>query len=340
MLLLFFIALGCTKNEKTEHINSPVKKVQELLLKKKYNGSFLYTKKGEKIMDLYIGYRDIAKKDTLRAEHVFYLASVSKQITAMACLILVHKGELSLENKLSAYFPELSYADKVSIRQMLNHSSGIPDYYGLGVYKAGMKNINVVNALLDDTELEFEPDSKFAYSNSAYVLLAMVVEKVSGKSFATFVKEEIFTPLEMESSVVFDEHASPIPIRAIGHSKQGEKKDYAAFTTGGGGIFSQATDLCRWERALYTEKLIPQGLLAEAYAPLQLKDGTTSYYGMGWFVEENDPQIVWHTGSLEGFRNLMYRNTKDQSLYLFLTNNSFENLPDLQKEIAEIIEQP
>lgn len=338
-LLLVLISLSCTQKKSLKDKHSPTDRLIPFLVEKKFNGSFLYAEKGEKIIDLYLGYRDIAQKDTLKAEHTFYLASVSKQITAMSCLILVQRGELDLANKLSEYFPAISYSDQLNLRQMLNHTSGIPDYYALGVYKAGMKNEDVVNALLDGTELDFEPGTKFSYSNSAYVLLAMVVEKVSGQSFASFVQKEIFDPLGMESSVVFDEHASPISVRAIGHTADGQKKDYAAFTTGGGGIFSHSTDLFKWERALYTEKLISKKLLEEAYTPAILTDGTSSYYGMGWFIDENDSHIVWHTGSLEGFRNLMYRNRKEERLYLFLTNNSFENLLDLQKEIAKIIER-
>ncbi|MEM8890122.1 MAG: serine hydrolase domain-containing protein [Bacteroidota bacterium] len=315
---------------------SKEERVLDLLKEEGFNGNFLFAEKGEKKIEINLGYRDYEDQDSLLMKHQFYLASVSKQFTGMACLLLAHEGKLDLDDKLSSFYPEISYANSVSIRQMLNHSSGIPDYYGLGVYKPGMTNQDVLDALLDDTELDFEPGSEFSYSNSAYVLLSMVAEKASGQSFSDLLEEKVFNPLGMNSTLVFDQEKD-MPPRAIGHTSDGDKKDYYAFTTGGGGLFSNIEDLYTWERALYTDKLLPQDVLKEAYKPGELPDADMTAYGFGWFLDRENPQRVWHSGSLEGFRNLMKRDMKEEILLLYLTNNSFGELAELSEEIEEIL---
>ena len=337
-LLLIFL-FSCKQAEESKPPGKEAK-ILNLLQEEGFNGNFLFAEKGEKKIEINLGYRDYESKDSLQMKHQFYLASVSKQFTGMACLLLAHEGKLDLDGKLSSFYPEISYADSVSIRQMLHHSSGIPDYYGLGVYKPGMTNQDVYDALLDDTHLDFEPGSKYSYSNSAYVLLSMVAEKASGQSFSDLLEDKVFKPLGMKSTLVFDQEKE-MPVRAIGHTSDGGKKDYYAFTTGGGGLFSTIEDLYTWERALYTEKLLPQEVLKEAYQAGELPDPDMTAYGFGWFLDRENPHRVWHSGSLEGFRNLMRRDMKDEILLLYLTNNSFEGLAELSDKVEAILfEEP
>lgn len=342
-LLIFSLGILSCKEGKTrlqsEQAISAPDKILSLLKEENLNGSFLIKEKGEIVLHGALGYRDYESKDPLGKDHQFYLASISKQITAIACLILVERGKLSLEDKLSDYYPELPYKSDISIKQMLTHTSGIPDYYGLGIYKTGMKNQDVFEALLDGTSLDFEPGSQYAYSNSAYVLLSMIAAKAANQSFKDFVHEHIFDVLGMKHSVVFDETAKDIAIRAKGHTENGEEKDYQAYTTGGGGIFSNTGDLGIWEKALYTDKLIPQSLLKTAYQVTKLSSGENSYYGFGWVLKEGEPNKVSHTGSLEGFRNIMVRDLDKKRLIIFLTNNSNGDLKRLCEEVEHILDK-
>lgn len=338
-VLLTLLISGCkTPASSPPEKSSPKEALQQLLQSHNFNGSFLMQEGGKTILTGAMGLRSFESKDKLNEDHQFYLASISKQITAMACLMLVDQGKLSLDQQLSDFFPELPYKRPISIRNMLNHTSGIPDYYELGIYKKGMKNSDVYQALLNDTSLDFEPGSQYSYSNSAYVLLSMIAAKASNISFKEFVQDQIFGPLGMKNSVVFDETTSTIPLRAIGHTEDGKVKDYHAYTTGGGGIFSNVGDLAIWESALYTEKLIPQSLLQEAYKPAELSNGEISYYGFGWVLDKENPNKVSHTGSLEGFRNLMARNMEKKRLIIFLTNNSNGDLKDLLQKVEEILD--
>ena len=340
IFLIICIPFISCKESQEEKPLSKEDQILNLLQEEGFNGNFLFAEKGEKKIEINLGYRDFEEMDSLQIKHQFYLASVSKQFTGMACLLLAHEGKLDLDDKLSSFYPEISYADSVSIRQMLHHSSGIPDYYGLGVYKPGMTNQDVYDALLNDTHLDFAPGSEFSYSNSAYVLLSMVAEKASGQTFSDLLEERVFKPLGMNSTLVFDQ-AKEMPARAIGHTADGEKKDYYAFTTGGGGLFSNIEDLYTWERALYTDKLLPQEVLKEAYKPGELPDPEMTAYGFGWFLDRENPHRVWHSGSLEGFRNLMKRDMKEEVLLLYLTNNSFGELAELSEKIEAILfEEP
>ncbi|MEL6255291.1 MAG: serine hydrolase domain-containing protein [Bacteroidota bacterium] len=205
ILSIFLVSLiSCKETKESNPLNKETQ-IRNLLQEEGFNGNFLFAEKGEKKIEINLGYRDFESKDSLLVDHQFYLASVSKQFTGMACLLLVQEDKLDLDDKLSSFYPEISYSDSVSIRQMLHHSSGIPDYYGLGVYKQGMTNQDVLDALLNDTHLDFEPGSEFSYSNSAYVLLSMVVEKAAKKSFSDILEEKVFKPLGMKSTLVFDQ---------------------------------------------------------------------------------------------------------------------------------------
>lgn len=341
-LLLFMILLfqGCGAPKTTTAIlESPAEEIRQLLISENFNGSFLIKEQGKTLLEEVMGFRDFAKQEILRKEDQFYLASLSKQITAMACLILIDQGKLSLDDKLSSYFPELPYKQSISIKHLLTHTSGIPDYYELGIYKKGMKNSDVYEALRKDTQLDFEPGSQYKYSNSAYVLLSMVAAKATNSSFKDLVHTHIFDPLGMKKSVVFDETTAKIEVRALGHTEEGELKDYHAYTTGGGGIFSNAQDLALWEAALYTDKLVPKDLLQEAYKPMPLSNGEISYYGFGWALDKGNPSKVSHTGSLEGFRNLLARDLEKKRLIIFLTNNSNGDLKELKEEVEKILDK-
>ena len=163
------------------------------------------------------GYANFKTQEKLTAEYAFYLASVSKQFTTMAIMILKEKGSLDYDNSLSDYFPEFpQYAEKVKIKNLMSHTSGIGDHFELGAYKPDLTNADVLELLISQDSLNFEPGSKYQYSNGAFVLLALIVENVSGMPYHTFMKENIFTPLGMNNTLVYDESKPLIRFKTKG----------------------------------------------------------------------------------------------------------------------------
>lgn len=286
-----------------------------------FNGTVLVSQNNEIIYRNSFGYADFDKNILLTPETAFYLASVSKQFTTMAVMLLKERGKLSYEDKLSDYFPDFpAYADTVTIRHMMTHTSGIPDHYGLNAYKAGLNNDDVYELLIQQEKLDFEPGSKYSYSNGGYVLLSMVVEKVTGEPFHEFMKANIFTPLKMTNSLVYDQSEPEIPNRAVGYNQYGKLDDYKIFTTGAGGIYSNVDDLFQWDQSLKNNQLVSKETLREAYQPYLLLSGDTSYYGFGWGVNPRT-NSVGHSGGLSGYRTYLRRYPDQGDAFILLTNN-------------------
>lgn len=294
-----------------------------------FNGVILVTQNSKPIYKNAFGFADKNNNRMLNESSVFYLASVSKQFTAMAVMILKEQKKLSYNDKLSSYFPEFpNYADSVTIKQLMTHTSGIANHYRLGIYKKGLTNNDVKEVLVKQEQLDFTQGDKYSYSNGGYVLLALIVEKVSGMPFHKFMEANIFKPLEMNNTLVYDESAPKIENRAVGYNQSGELDDYEIFTTGAGGIFSTIDDLHLWDQALYSEKLIPKTTLEEAFTRAKLNDGESINYGYGWGVsEKNGRKVVQHSGGLNGYRTFIKRNLYNKSGYIILTNhgNASEN---------------
>jgi CubicO group peptidase (beta-lactamase class C family) len=287
-----------------------------------FSGTILIAENSEVIYNKAFGFSDFESKKKLNTNDAFYLASVSKQFTSMAVMILKERGMLNYNNKLSEYFPQFpDYADKVTIENLMTHTSGIPDYYNLGIYKPGLTNNDVLEVLIRQDSLNFQPGEKYSYSNGGYVLLALIVEKVSGESFHNFLKNNIFDPLGMNNSLVYDESHNEIPNRAIGYNMFEEINDYNIYTSGAGGIFSITEDLFKWDKALYTDKIIKLETLQRAFTPYRLNDDSLTNYGYGWRIYNDDKgKIVMHSGGLAGFRTYIERHLDTKSTIIILTN--------------------
>ena len=229
-LFLTIVLLGCDNSYNDS--NSSIVNNIDSLMNYSYengllNGTVLVSQNNEVIYRNSFGYADFDKNEFLVPESSFYLASVSKQFTTMAVMLLQERGELSYEDKLSDYFPDFpDYADLVTIRHMMTHTSGIPDHYGLNAYKVGLNNDDVYELLVKQEELDFDPGSQFSYSNGGYVLLSMIVEKVTGEPFHEFMKTNIFTALEMNNTLVYDKSEPKVTDRAIGYNASGMLDDY------------------------------------------------------------------------------------------------------------------
>lgn len=313
-ILLFMILFSCGKNS-NEIICEYHKKGQ-------FNGTVLVMKNDHIISDTALGFSNFQTQEKLNTDTPFYIASLSKSFTATAIILLQQKGSLTFDDKASKYLPKLpAYAKDITIRHLLTHTSGIWDYEKGMSGKKELKNQDVLNWLQQKKKLQFPSGSKFEYSNSGYIILSLIIEKTSGKSYAEFLNENIFVPLKMNNTKVYDESMPVIKNKALGYNQQRQPDDYSLLTTGDGGIYSTTKDLYKFDKALCNFSLINKNNTALMYAPFKLSDKTLSNYGFGWCIDDsNNGQIVSHTGGLNGFRALFWRDLKNNKTVIALTN--------------------
>jgi len=336
ILSLILLLASCTEQPEPQH--SPVKNqgnnsyynVQKLdsiinncYQNGEFNGIILVSRNKKVVYRKAFGYANFETKEKLIPESVFYLASVSKQFTAMAIMILMERNKLTYNDKLSKYFPEFPpYANLITIKHLLTHTSGIPDHFSLNSYKPDLKNQDVLEILIRQKALEFKPGDRFEYSNSGYILLAMITEKVSRIPFHEFMKANVFDPVVMTNTLVYDESKPLINNRAIGYNMDGTLNDYNLLTTGSGGMFSTLDDLHLWDLALYNGTLVSFGTINEAFTPIILNGGEIYNYGFGWFIyEDGEQKTVSHSGNFSGFRTYISRDIVNKNAFMLLTNN-------------------
>jgi CubicO group peptidase (beta-lactamase class C family) len=274
-----------------------------------------------------IGLADLASHKEINQSTAFYLASLSKQFTAMAIMILYERGELVYDDPISKYFPEFpDYGKEITIRNLLTHSSGLRDHYDVvGVDIDSLTNQDVWNVLKTQDSLQFKPGSKMQYSNSGYVLLAMLVERITAQPFSRFLTENIFAPLEMKNTLVYDERKPYIANRGIGYIRNDtgsfSSSDYTLSTTGAGGMYSTLEDLYKWDQALNSEKLVKNETFEDALSSFLTIDRNKTNYGFGWMSNEYEGiDYHYHTGSLKGFRNIILRIPEHQFTFIVLSN--------------------
>jgi CubicO group peptidase (beta-lactamase class C family) len=255
----------------------------------------------------------------------YRLASVTKQFTAAAVLLLVEDGKLRLDDPIRKYFPSLpARLDAVTVQHLLTHTSGIIDYED--VMPAGdtaqIHDAGVLQLLEAQDSLYFQPGTKYQYSNSGYSLLALLVQKVSGESFATFLHDRIFAPLGMKHTIAFEEGISTVSHRAYGHTLRNGawvQKDQSTTSAvlGDGGIYSSIEDMAKWDDAWYDSRLLSDGSRHLATSPHVDTDNPDMKYGFGWRISGD---LVSHSGETSGFRNVIIRKPSHHTTVVLLTN--------------------
>ena len=287
-----------------------------------YNGSYAFA--------------DIEAEKSLRLNSVYCLASVSKVITSTAVLKLFEEGRLSLNDLVRDYLPALPACyQSVEIRHLLTHSSGITDFHKQPVFE--VSNSDIFNFLVRQDSLEFAPGSRYSYSNSGFILLAMIVEKVSGMSFPAYLEKEFFRPLKMRSTFV--NRTGPKSRIVKSYHASGKIDDRQNYFYGSGGIFTTAEDLLKWDRAFFGAQLISRELLSEVLEPQRLNDGTTTSYGLGWgVVRLNGQTIAGHTGGNYGFR-IIYEHNLSSGITLIMLTNIGDKCPlmEIRAKILEVL---
>jgi len=276
----------------------------------------------------------------------YRLASVTKQFTAMAVMMLVDRGKLSLDSRLTDVLPGApAYLHEVKIRHLLNHTSGIVDYEDLIPESQTVQVLDkdVLSLLRSIDSVYFPAGAKFKYSNSGYSLLALVVESISGQPFAEFLKNNIFTPLGMDHTLAYQQGVSTVAKRAFGYSRTDTgfvrtDQSVTSAVLGDGGIYSSVDDLFRWDQALYGESLVRSSLYEQAITPGRLNDGSRTTYGFGWFIESHT-QSTWylHEGSTRGFRNAILRIPDKQFTVIILTNRNEGEPSQIARKIVDLM---
>ena len=335
--LLGTLSPDCVAQTKAAKIDALMHNLSE---RGQFSGSILIANHGQIVYEHGFGQADIRRNVAFTPNTPVYLASLTKQFTAMAIMMLAERRKLLYSDPLSKYFPEFpSYAAKITIRNLLNHTSGIADYVGLGLERPGLTNRDVLSALIRQPAPVFTPGEKFEYSNSNYVLLALIVEKVTRQPYRVFVDQNIFAPLGMKDTFVYDRPRSEFTRRAHGYNRFGDDSDYDLLTYGEGGIYSTVADLFKWDQALYTEKLVKRPTLDEAFTRAKLNDGSLANYGFGWAISEyNGETIYGHAGRYGGFNTYIKRFPRERATIIFLTNHDFKNMSAIGNALINLLQ--
>lgn len=331
----------------------------------------LVRQNGKTVFERGYGVGDLRSGVRLDARTNFRLASFTKQFTAMAIMLLVHDGKLRYDESLTEVFPDFpDYGKTITVRNLLNHVSGLPDYEELmeAAEKASgsmwspekqIQDEEVLKLLETDQSGKFAPGTSWSYSNSGYVVLGLVVAKTSGKAYGEFLHERIFAPLKMNQTIVYQKGKNEVANRAFGHSKENDlfketDQSSTSATLGDGGIYSNLEDLAKWDDALRNHTLLSEKEMRPALTPVKLNDGSEPHwptqpngdnlhpgkpvsYGFGWFLDPYSGHArMWHTGSTMGFRTVIERFLGENLTIIILSNRTDLDPEKLSLQAADL----
>ena len=356
-LALLLISLGRLDgaDQRAKQVDSLLK---GLIAEREPGAAVLVARNGRAVYNSARGVADMQAMRPIDFRTNFRLASVTKQFTAAAIMLLVRDGKLRYEDRLTDLFPDFpEYGRAITIRNLLDHTSGLPDYEEL--MPAYDRTVPVEDAQIQDAEVLdllkrqnagwFVPGSLWRYSNSGYVLLGLIVEKVSGRSFPKFLKERIFTPLNMTDTLAFVRGENKVPNRAFGYGKENGRwnmtdQSPTSATLGDGGVYSSLADLLQWDDALRRHSLLGEPEMRPALTPVRVPskgptgpDGAPADYGFGWFLNGWKGHVrMWHYGETTGFRTAIQRFTDDGLTVIVLCNRADLDAPALSLKVAGI----
>lgn len=356
LFLCFFLIFNFGFSQKNEKLDSLFTVLYE---DGRFNGNVLIAEKGEIIFQKSYGFANFNSKEKLNDSTVFDLASVSKEFTAVAMQLLQRQGKIDFEASIAQYIPELDYYKDVQVKHLIYHTSGLPDFMQLlPSYwnpKIKARNIDFVELFKEhQPEPVFRPGENFQYSNTGYALLGLIIERVSGKSFADFLSEHIFNPLQMKNTRVYRNFYDQweIPNYALGHISDslGGKiavddlaptnfRHYLDGIVGAGQIKSTTEDLLKWDQALYENKLFSEEEKEFLFAPAKTNEGRSIPYAFGWVVKNQDPfgNILYHPGRWAGYVNHFERDIDAQKTIIILQNNDLEKTITPKNEVRNIL---
>lgn len=295
----------------------------------------LVVRDGEVVHQAGYGLADLERGLPMAPDTSVRLGSVGKQFTAMSVLVLVDRGVVELDAPITTWVPEVAerFGDGVTVRNLLNHTGGLPDYYEVldehFEEDAMPTNAEVAQIYRSWGEPVFAPGERYQYSNPGYELLALIAERAADEPFADFAQDNVLAPIGMDRSRVLDTPEEHFEGRAYGYRPNRESgfdendAHMGNLLFGAGGFYATVEDLVRWDAALYTDALISQELIDQAFSPARLNDGTDSDYGFGWSVgEDRGQKRVGHGGSWVGFRTGIARYLDDRLCVAVLSNRA------------------
>ena len=318
----------------------------------------LVAKDGRAVYNSSRGVADLQAMRPIDFRTSFRLASVTKQFTAAAVMLLIRDGKLRYEDRLTDLFPDFpEYGRAITIQNLLNHTSGVPDFEELmpaydrtlPVEDVQISDAGVLDLLKRLKAGWFVPGALWRYSNSGYVLLGLIVEKASGRSFPDFLRERIFMPLNMIDTVAYVRGKNKVTNRAFGYGKENGRwivtdQSPTSATLGDGGIYSSLADLLQWDEALRRHSLLREAEMRPALTPVRVPskgptgpDGAPADYGFGWFLNgwKGHPRM-WHHGETIGFRTAIQRFTDDGLTVIVLCNRADLDATALSLQVAGI----
>ncbi len=322
-----------------------------------FNGSVLVIDNGNEIYKKSFGYANFNSKELLNNNSVFELASCSKQFTGMAIMMLVEQGKIKYSDSIQKYIPDLPYQN-ITVENLLTHTSGLPDYMDLlqkhWDKKKFATNYDIVNMFKKfKPKVYYIPNETFDYSNTGYALLSIIIEKASGITYSEFLDKNIFKPLGMKNTFVYNTRRSKsekINNYAYGYVYSNKLKKimlpdslsdyqyviYLDAITGDGTVNSSISDLSIWDKALRENKLVQKSSLDRAFTPYKLKGGKESAYGFGQSIVSGDKneRLVHHGGSWPGYITFILHFIDRRTTIIVLSNNEYKNTVKLIDQIA------
>lgn len=299
-------------------------------------------KDGQIVLAKGYGYANVEHQIPVKPETIFQSGSMGKQFTATAVMLLMEDGKLALDDKITKYFPDTPAAwSNMTIRHLLTHTSGMTDYPPDFDYRRDYTEDDLYTRA-KQIPLAFQPGENWSYSNLGYVMLGILIHKVSGKFYGDFLQERVFKPLGMSTTRIISE-ADIIPNRASGYLLvNGELKNQnwvspSLNTTADGALYMNVYDMAKWDAALYAEKVLKRSSLEQMWTPVKLNDGQTRPYGFGWATGAfKAHRYVQHTGSWQGFKAMIVRYLDDKLTIVLFANQARANQSKLVEGVAGI----
>ncbi len=290
----------------------------------------IVTQRGKPVFRKAYGLASVAPRRAMTPAMVQRLASVTKQFTAAATLLLADEGRLALDDDITTHLPDYPAHDrKITIEHLLTHTSGIPSYTGIAGFADARGDDVTVQQMIDrfrDLPLEFAPGTRYRYNNSGYFLLGAIIEKVTGQPYAEFMAQRIFVPLGMQDTAYAGHERRPAP-HAAGHARTaaGWGPSFALSMTqpyAAGALVSTVDDLARWDAAIAAGRLLKAATWQRVFTAYRLADGTSTHYGYGWSVGEwHGSPALSHGGGIDGFATYVMR-LPEQGIYVAVLQNA------------------
>lgn len=306
---------------------------------------FLVSKNGVPVYKKAFGMADLELRVPMTVDNVFQIGSMTKQFTAMAILMLEEGGQLDVADPISKYIPDYPNGDRITIHQLLTHTSGIKDFTAIkglnAIAKEELSPLDLIGFFKNEP-VDFPPGERFAYCNSGYILLGFIIETVAGESYSDFVEKHIFAKLNMHKTQ-YASHQKVIPNRASGYSLKGDthtNNRYISFSIpfSSGSLMSSVEDMLKWQEAIKKHLLIGEEETKKAFANYKSSDGESINYGYGWHIETlQDLTIYAHGGSIFGFKSMAIYIPDEDTYVIGLTNCDCNSPTQTVRDIATLL---